>query len=116
MFMSRSLSLQVLGTPGHTGGSVSLVVRDRKSGEAPCRLFPGDTLFAGDINRTDFFGNARKEEMAGRIYDGFTQKILPHGGMTTGNQAGFRIGHRPFFLLVFPSIEKIYGAMVMNGV
>ena len=78
-FTFGSLSLQVLETPGHTEESISLVVRDRKSGEAPYLVFCGDTIFAGDIARTDFFGDARKEEMAEKIYDSITQKILPLG-------------------------------------
>jgi hydroxyacylglutathione hydrolase len=78
-FTIGSLSLQVLTTPGHTEESISLVVRDRKSGDAPWLVFCGDTIFAGDIARTDFFGNDRKEEMAGKIYDSITQKIFPLG-------------------------------------
>jgi len=42
------LSVQVLLTPGHTPGSVSLVVEDA--------IFSGDTLFAGSCGRTDFPG------------------------------------------------------------
>jgi hydroxyacylglutathione hydrolase len=59
--------------------SISLVVRDVKSGNAPYLVFCGDTLFAGDIARTDFFGNDRKAEMAQKIHDSITQKILPLG-------------------------------------
>jgi len=42
-------------------------------------VFCGDTLFAGDIARTDFFGMERRDEMAGKIYDSITGKILPLG-------------------------------------
>ena len=42
--------LQVLETPGHTPGSVSLYL----PGEG--KLFAGDTLFAGSIGRTDLPG------------------------------------------------------------
>ncbi len=79
LFTFGSLSVQVLETPGHTEESISLVVRDLKSGTAPHMVFSGDTIFVGDIARTDFFGNARDEEMAGRIYDSISQKILPLG-------------------------------------
>ena len=41
-----SLKIEVLATPGHSGGSVTL-----KCGEC---LFTGDTLFAGSCGRTDF--------------------------------------------------------------
>jgi hydroxyacylglutathione hydrolase len=78
-FTFGSLSLQVLETPGHTEESISLVVRDQKSGDTPWLVFCGDTVFAGDIARTDFFGETRKEEMAEKIYDSITQKILSLG-------------------------------------
>lgn len=44
--MVGSLKVEVLATPGHSGGSVTLRCRD-------C-LFTGDTLFAGSCGRTDF--------------------------------------------------------------
>jgi glyoxylase-like metal-dependent hydrolase (beta-lactamase superfamily II) len=47
-----SLTAEVVHTPGHTPGSISLLV----GGE----LFSGDTLFAGSVGRTDFpRGDAR---------------------------------------------------------
>ena len=42
------LSVRVLHTPGHTPGSVTFQAEDT--------LFTGDTLFHGDIGRTDFAG------------------------------------------------------------
>lgn len=42
------LTLRVLHTPGHTPGSVAFQMGDA--------LFTGDTLFHGDIGRTDFAG------------------------------------------------------------
>ena len=43
-----SVELEVVHTPGHSPGSISLV--------APQALFSGDTLFAGSIGRTDLPG------------------------------------------------------------
>lgn len=43
-----SLDLEVLHTPGHTPGSISLYCRKERV------VFTGDTLFAGSIGRTDF--------------------------------------------------------------
>lgn len=43
-----SLTISVLHTPGHTAGSVTLLVADA--------LFVGDTLFAGSCGRTDLPG------------------------------------------------------------
>ena len=51
-----SLEIEVLATPGHSGGSVTL-----KCGEC---LFTGDTLFAGSCGRTDFPDGSMKTIMA----------------------------------------------------
>ena len=48
-----SLTIEVLHTPGHSHGSVTL-----KAGET---LFTGDTLFAGDCGRTDLRGGSWEE-------------------------------------------------------
>jgi hydroxyacylglutathione hydrolase len=42
------VSLEVLHTPGHSPGSISLIGRDA--------IFSGDTLFAGSVGRTDLPG------------------------------------------------------------
>lgn len=49
------LTIEVLSTPGHTPGSVTLKVEDA--------LFTGDTLFAGSCGRTDFAGGSQKDMM-----------------------------------------------------
>jgi hydroxyacylglutathione hydrolase len=102
-FAFGSLSLQVLETPGHTEESISLVVRDTRNGSAPWLVFCGDTLFAGDIARTDFFGSERKEEMAAKIFDSITAKILSLGDGVivcpahgAGSVCGGGIADRPF--------------------
>lgn len=51
-----SLKVEVLHTPGHSKGSVTLKVEDV--------LFTGDTLFAGSMGRTDFAGGSYEEIMA----------------------------------------------------
>lgn len=50
-----NLKVEVLHTPGHTKGSVTLRCRDV--------LFTGDTLFAGTCGRTDFPGGSYEEMM-----------------------------------------------------
>jgi len=67
-----TLDLEVLETPGHTEESISVVVRDRDISDTPYLVFCGDTLFSGDIARTDFYGIDRKAEMAGKIFDSIT--------------------------------------------
>jgi hydroxyacylglutathione hydrolase len=78
-FALGSLEINVRETPGHTEESISLVVTDRDVSGNPYMIFCGDTLFAGAIARTDFFGRERNSEMAQKIFDSITGKILPLG-------------------------------------
>jgi glyoxylase-like metal-dependent hydrolase (beta-lactamase superfamily II) len=58
------LEARVLHTPGHTRGSISLLVPAERSAEqgqakgSADRLFAGDTLFQGSIGRTDLWGGS----------------------------------------------------------
>ncbi|MBA3350322.1 MAG: MBL fold metallo-hydrolase [Actinobacteria bacterium] len=63
-----SLELEVLHTPGHSPGSISLV--------APGAVFSGDTLFAGSVGRTDLPGGDQ-----GVLISSITTKLfsLPDG-------------------------------------
>ena len=72
------LTIEVLHTPGHSPGSVTL-----KAGDA---LFTGDTLFAGDCGRTDLRGGSWEEILAslgrlGRLEGNF--HVLPGHGDTS---------------------------------
>ena len=73
------LQVEVLHTPGHTGGSVVLKCRDV--------LFTGDTLFAGSCGRTDLQGGDAAA-LAGSLrrlasLEG-NYRVLPgHNGATT---------------------------------
>jgi glyoxylase-like metal-dependent hydrolase (beta-lactamase superfamily II) len=79
------MRFEVLHTPGHTPGSVCLLVSIGDSGPI---LFSGDHLFAGSIGRTDMPGGSFPQLM-----DSMQRKILPladeipvlpgHGGATT---------------------------------
>ena len=55
-FPLGSLPIQVMETPGHSPGSVTLKVGDV--------LFTGDTLFCGSCGRTDLAGGSYEEIMA----------------------------------------------------
>lgn len=48
-FRIGSISLEVVGTPGHTPGSCSFVIDNS--------MFSGDFIFKGSIGRTDFGGS-----------------------------------------------------------
>lgn len=77
-----SLTIEVLHTPGHSKGSVTLRVGDV--------LFTGDTLFAGSCGRTDLSGGSYEEILAslkrlGELEGNF--HVLPgHEGTSTLDQ------------------------------
>jgi len=110
---------RVLHTPGHTPGSISLLVDQRMAGAldghdipAPgrasvtkhhsaqdaARLIAGDTLFQGSIGRTDLWGGSHPQ-----ILRSIREKLLVlpddvvvypgHGGLTT---IGFERANNPF--------------------
>ena len=105
-FTLGTLELSVLETPGHTEESITLVLTDSEVSHEPYMVFSGDTLFFGDIARTDFFGPERKAEMAEKIYDSITKKILPLGDGVilcpahgAGSACGSEIADHPFSTL-----------------
>ena len=54
----------VLHTPGHTPGSISLYLPPEKEdriGAGTGKLFAGDTLFSGSIGRTDLWGGSLEQ-------------------------------------------------------
>lgn len=76
------LTIRVLPTPGHTPGSVCLLVEDT--------MFSGDTLFQGSCGRTDFPGGSW-EQMAASLKTLAAlpgdYRVLPgHGNSTTLEQ------------------------------
>ena len=62
-FRAGSLVFEVLHTPGHSPGGVTLKIGDN--------LFTGDALFAGSIGRSDFANSNAKA-----LIDGINTKLL----------------------------------------
>jgi glyoxylase-like metal-dependent hydrolase (beta-lactamase superfamily II) len=97
----------VLHTPGHTPGSISLYLAPQKEDQPaePGKLLAGDTLFAGSIGRTDLWGGSLE-----RILRSIHQKLMAlpdetvvypgHGAATT---IGRERGGNPFLELPRPS-------------
>jgi hydroxyacylglutathione hydrolase len=79
MFEVGNLGIDVLETPGHTFESLSFAVLDTgySRDEAIC-VFTGDSLFVGDVGRTDFFED-RREEAASLMYESVFGKLLGLG-------------------------------------
>jgi len=78
VFEVGDLKLRILETPGHTFESISLALFDQSSGDEAVGVFTGDTLFVGDVGRTDFFPD-RMEETAGLLYDSIFDKLASLG-------------------------------------
>jgi hydroxyacylglutathione hydrolase len=69
--------LRAISTPGHTAGSASYLLSDARG--TPLMVFTGDTLFAGEVGRTDLLGDEKILEMAGRLHDSIVERLLPLG-------------------------------------
>ena len=73
------LAIRVLPTPGHTPGSVCLLVEDT--------MFSGDTLFQGSCGRTDLPGGSWEQIAASlktlAAHPGDYRVLPGHGGETT---------------------------------
>jgi len=68
-----NITLEVVETPGHTKDSISILLFDNDFAEGPAAIFTGDTLFVGDVGRTDFYPQ-ESAHVAGLLYESL-QKI-----------------------------------------
>jgi hydroxyacylglutathione hydrolase len=96
-----SLRIKPIPTPGHTFDSICYAVSDTRNSPEPFMVFTGDTLFVGDVGRTDLPGAEHKERLSGLLFDGIHGKLVPLGdhvlvypGHTAGSVCGSRIGDR----------------------
>jgi len=78
-FHFGTLKLTAIHTPGHTDESMSYALADLNLGEEPIMVFTGDTLFVGDVGRTDLYGPKEAPRLAGDLYDSIFNKLLPLG-------------------------------------
>lgn len=76
-FSIGQLEIRVLETPGHTDDHLSYVLFDTAYPKEAVGVFTGDALFVGDVGRTDFYPE-RRREVAGLLYDSL-QNILALG-------------------------------------
>jgi hydroxyacylglutathione hydrolase len=81
----------VIHTPGHSPGSVSLYLPTENATLSQPQLFSGDTLFAGSVGRTDLWGGSF-DELLGSLKDKVMQ--LPDTTIVhPGHGASTTIGH-----------------------
>jgi hydroxyacylglutathione hydrolase len=74
-----AIELTFMETPGHTPEGITILAKDTEDGDAPVKMFTGDTLFIGDVGRPDLIGSKgfTAEEMGSMLYDSIHNKILP---------------------------------------
>lgn len=95
------LTLRAMETPGHTPESMCYAVVDHDAGPEVVAVFTGDTLFVGDVGRTDLFGLQRIDELSALQYESLFGGVLPLGDRTiifpahgAGSPCGGDIGTR----------------------
>lgn len=71
----EDIRFRVIETAGHTPEHISYVTSDLARGPTPVAIFPGDTLFVGDVGRPDLFPG-KAEALAGSLYDNLHTKIM----------------------------------------
>jgi hydroxyacylglutathione hydrolase len=71
--------IKALYTPGHTNDSLCYAVTDSNTSQKPFMVFTGDTLFVGDIGRTDLPGLDIWREMTEKQYHSLHEKLFPLG-------------------------------------
>ncbi len=100
-FRVGDLELTAIHTPGHTDESMCYAVADLTTGKAPTMVFTGDTLFVGDVGRTDLYGENEVPRLASNLYESIFKKLASlgdgviiypgHGG---GSVCGMHIANR----------------------
>lgn len=110
------LALTARRTPGHTDESVSYILTERDGSGATVIVFSGDTLFVGDVGRTDLYGPEQAPRLAGDLYDSIFNTLLPlgdgvilcpaHGG---GSVCGMHIADRDQSTL---GIERLHNPVL----
>jgi len=78
-FFFGKLKLTAIETPGHTDESISYALADLETSQKPIMVFTGDTLFVGDVGRTDLYGPDQAPRLAEELFDSIFNRLLPLG-------------------------------------
>jgi glyoxylase-like metal-dependent hydrolase (beta-lactamase superfamily II) len=98
-----SLAAQVMHTPGHSPGSISLYVpkdAGKITSVVPPQLFAGDTLFAGGIGRTDLWGGSMEtilDSLRGKLMQ-LPDETVVHPGHGPRTSIGEERQSNPFLI------------------
>jgi len=92
-FHLGDLTIKAIHTPGHTHESHCYLVSDDRG---PFLIFSGDTLFSGDVGRTDLTGPDSTRDLSEKLYVSLHKRILPLGPeimVLPAHGAGSACGH-----------------------
>jgi len=92
-FRLGDLIIRAMHTPGHTYESHCYLVSDDRG---PFLLFSGDTLFSGDVGRTDLTGPESTRDLSEMLYRSLHERIVPLGPeimVLPAHGAGSACGH-----------------------
>ncbi len=96
------ITIKAIHTPGHTLGHMSFVVYE-KGMEKAYLVFTGDSLFMGDLGRTDFYGEENLKKMTELQYESVFEKLLTLGDHVlvcpahgAGSACGESMDERPY--------------------
>jgi glyoxylase-like metal-dependent hydrolase (beta-lactamase superfamily II)/rhodanese-related sulfurtransferase len=67
-FVTGSMTVTAVATPGHTDGHLAYIVEDRSEEAGPPAVFTGGSLLYGSVGRTDLVDPGRTEELTRRQY------------------------------------------------
>jgi len=70
--------LEIMHTPGHTPESMSVLVYEHGTDEAPYGVLSGDALFIGDVGRPDLLASigVTAQELGTMLYDSIQHKLM----------------------------------------
>ncbi len=101
VFTVGKIRVTCLNTPGHTDDSMCYILADESVGSDPVAAFTGDTLFVGEVGRTDLVDIKKHEQMSRKLYHSLHDKVLPlkdgvmvYPGHGAGSVCGGAIGER----------------------
>jgi hydroxyacylglutathione hydrolase len=112
-FRVGAMKVTCFHTPGHTNDSMCYLLSDMSVSPSPLVIFTGDTLFVGEVGRTDLVDKKKHEEMSRKLYASLHEKILPLGdgilvypGHGAGSVCGGNIGKREFSTIGYERLNN----------
>jgi hydroxyacylglutathione hydrolase len=93
----EEFTLQVIHTPGHTSGSMCLLLTGQGEKGKEKYLFSGDTLFAGTVGRTDIGGNMEDMKSSILKLSSLSDDIIVLPGHGESTTIGIERRENPYF-------------------